>query len=559
MTKIKNRTLSLITAIIMVIGLVGVMPSVSAGAETSGDFEYDLLYDDYIEITGYTGNASQITIPSEINGISVVSIGYEAFYGCDSLVSVTIPSSISSVSFGAFSECSSLTIINVAEDSEYYSSVNGILYNKEQTELIQCPGAITSLTIPDGVTSIGQSSFSYSVNLTSVTIPDSVTSIGDWAFEGCEKLNSIEIPDSVISIGEYAFDETPLITNQTSDIKYVDKWVVQCDAPIETANIKEGTVGIADNTFSFCEYLKNVTIPYGITTIGINAFSYCSSLTSVTIPDSVIRIGDWAFGSCEKLNSIDIPDSVTSIGVYAFDETPLVNNQTSDMKYVGKWLVQCDGQNKTANIKEGTVGIADQTFSFCENLNSVTIPDGVTGIGVGTFAFCVSLKNISIPDSVTSIGESAFVGCYSLESIKIPNSVTSIGEGAFIECSGLKNITIPNSVTSIGNYAFGYIYDYETDGGVTLDGFKIYCYSNTAGEQYAIDNGFDYTLINGEQSIGDLSGDGKITTVDVGIINSFAKGTKDYTDEQLYLADANADGKITTVDVGLINKIAKGV
>ena len=207
--------------------------------------------------------------------------------------------------------------------------------------------------------------------------------------------------------------------------------------------------------FKGCTSLYAVTIPNGVTCINIETFTNCTSLTSITIPSSVTSIGGNAFEGCASLTSITIPNSVTSIG--------------------------------------------DSAFYGCSSLTSITIPNGVMEIGELTFRNCANLTSITISDGVTSIGYSAFEYCTSLKSITIPESVTSIGDCAFADCTSLTSITIPGSVTSIGDYALGFYIDYNTYNYAKYDNFKIYCYSGTAGEQYAKENGFDYELITAEK------------------------------------------------------------
>ncbi len=199
--------------------------------------------------------------------------------------------------------------------------------------------------------------------------------------------------------------------------------------------------------------VTSVNIPNGVTSILGGAFYDCTSLTSITIPDSVKSIGGGAFRNCTSLASITIPDSVTSIGSYAFSGTALIENQTG-VKYAGTWIVGCDTDVTSAEIKDGTRGIGGGAFKDCTNLASVTIPDSVTSIGSDAFRQCESLTNITIPDSVTMIGSQSFYGCLSLESITIPDGVTSIRSYTFHNCTSLASIIIPDSVTDIGSDAF---------------------------------------------------------------------------------------------------------
>lgn len=247
---------------------------------TSGDYEYALLDDGTVEITGYNGKAEKLTIPDTLAGKkvtsigdmafhwrssltsvtipdSVTSIGDGAFFACDSLTSITIPDSVAQIGENPFTSCSSLKIISVSPEHLYFAAIDGVLFQKADKILIAYPAGIKSTTysIPYGITTIGDSAFYKCSSLKSVTIPDTVTSIGNDAFCWCSSLTSIAIPDSVTSIEN-------------------------------------------------------------------SAFLSCYSLTSVTIPDSVTSIGDWAFSGCDSLTTVTIPDSVTSIGKYAFDNCP---------------------------------------------------------------------------------------------------------------------------------------------------------------------------------------------------------------------------------------------
>ncbi len=295
------------------------------------------------------GSLTSVTIPD-----SVTSIGAWAFRDCTSLTSVTIPNNVTSIGDFAFNDCTSLTGIWVDRDNNNYSSdASGVLFNKDMTTLVQCPGAFSgSYAIPDSVTSIGYHAFDSCKSLTSVTIPNSVTSIGGDAFWGCTSLTSVTIPDSVTSI--------------------------------------------SSDTFASCTSLTSVTIPSSVTSIGWSAFAYCTSLTSVTIPDSVTSIGREAFYKCESLTSVTIPDSVTLIDNGAFQGCTSLTSVT---------------------IPDSVTSIGYNAFGSCESLTSVTIPNSVTSIGDSVFSNCKSLTSVAIPDSVTSIFSCAFDDCTSLTDV----------------------------------------------------------------------------------------------------------------------------------------------
>ena len=405
-------------------------------------------------VFSYCTSLTSVTIPD-----SVTSIGDRVFSYCTSLTSVTIPDSVTSIGDRVFSYCTSLTGIWVAEGNSHYSSdASGVLFNKDKTTLVQCPGAFAAYTIPDSVTSIGRYAFYGCTSLTSVTIPGSVTSIGVYAFDSCASLISVTIPDGVTSIGDSAFDYCTSLTSVTipgSVTSIGDSVFYHCTS-LASVTIPDSVTSIGRYAFAYCKSLTSVAIPDGVTSIGEKAFSQCTSLTSVAIPDSVTSIGERAFYECTSLTSVTIPDSVTSIGDYAFSGCTSLTSVTipDSVTSIGEGTFEDCTSLTSVTIPDSETSIGDYAFSYCTSLTSVTIPDGVTSIGCAAFRFCTSLISMTIPDSVTSIVDGFFLGCKSLTSVTIPNSVTSIGNGAFQLCTSLTSVTIPNSVTSIGESAF---------------------------------------------------------------------------------------------------------
>ena len=487
------------------------------------DFEYEGLYynilseeDKTVEVTyqkcligptySYCNPAAigNVEIPSKVlfksKTYHVIAIGIYAFrndegYG-NRLTSVTIPNSVTSIDHMAFKGCSDLIDIHVDSDNQYYSSIDGILFNKDVTILIKCPEKKELVVIPNSVTSIGYMAFYYCRGLTSLTIGNSVTSIGDEAFYGCNRLTSLTIGNSA-SIGREAFcgcsrlasvtiGNSETIGNSMASIGYMA--FCGCTG-LTSVTIGNSVTSIGNYAFSGCTGLTSVTIGNsasignraffgcrGLTSvtignsetignftasIGDEAFCDCKSLTSVTIGNSVTSIGDRAFSGCSGLTSLTIGNSVTSIGDYAFyycrGLTSLtIGNSTS----IGNYAF-C-GCSRLASVTIGnseTIGnsmasIGREAFSGCESLTSVTIPNSVTSIGREAFSGCKSLTSVTIPNSVTSIGDWAFSGCSGLTSLTIGNSVTSIGNYAFSNCHRLTSLTIPSSVIAIGSFAF---------------------------------------------------------------------------------------------------------
>ena len=494
---------------------------------------------------------TSITIPD-----SVTSIEYDAFYGCSSLTSITIPENVTSIGFRAFNGCSSLTSITIpenvtsigynaflycifakenfinnsvldAEENNYWGAtivdteIDGLIIRNDT--VIDCRKHVTSVIIPEGVTSIGDDAFYYCSSLTSVTIPNSVKSIGSWAFEYCSSLTSITIPESVTSIGDYAFDDCifvkeNFVNNSVLDAEENNYWgasigdteidgllirndtVIDCRRYVTSAIIPEGVTSIGDRAFYECSSLTSITIPNSVTSIGGSAFSWCSSLTSVAIPNSVTSIGGSAFSHCSSLTSITIPNSVTSIGNDAFYgcsslvqtnytgdiaswcNIKLGNRYANPISYSHNFYIN-DVEIKDLVIPNSVDSIHNYAFVRCSSLTSVTIPNSVTSIGDYAFSYCSSLTSVTIPNSVTSIGNYAFYGCSSLtapvynahcfaymptsysSAYTIPEGIKQIAGAAFYGCSSLTSVTIPNSVTSIGDYAF---YDCSSLTSVTI-------------------------------------------------------------------------------------------
>ena len=243
-----------------------------AVAEDERDYQYALLDDGTVEITGYNGKAEKLTIPNMLNGKKVTSIDNRAFYLCNSLISIIIPDSVAKISVNPFAYCSTLKSIFVSSEHPYFFAIDGVLFRKADSCLISYPKGreYTTYNIPQGITAIESSAFYDCKFLTRVTIPDSVEQIGTNPFTVCSALKSISVSP-----------EHPYFATIDGVLfRKADKALISYPA------------GISSSTY---------TIPQGITAIGDSAFYYCASLTSVSIPNSVTSIGDYAFGDCSNL------------------------------------------------------------------------------------------------------------------------------------------------------------------------------------------------------------------------------------------------------------------
>ena len=358
---------------------------------------------------GNCSNLKSITIPNSVTSIGddafekctnlkslTISRNYDknVFNDCINISSITLSSDLTYISSEFYRYFSNLTNINVDTNNQYYTSENGVLYNKDKTQILCCPRktALTNITIPSSVTRINDYAFYYCKNLTNIIIPNSVTSIGNSAFTGCSGLKEITIPSNVSNIG--------------------------------------------NSSFSGCSNLTSINIPAGVTKIGSNTFYKCTSLTDISIPNSVTSIGDYAFQSCKSLKNITIPNSVTSIGYYAFDSC---SNLTS---------IDVDSGNTNYSSSNGILYNKNKTQLICcpngIKLTSFIIPNSVTNIEKSAFNGCSNLTSISIPLSVTSIGDYAFIDCNNLT---ITSHKDSVADKYAIK-NKIKHISLPHDYSS---------------------------------------------------------------------------------------------------------------
>ena len=213
------------------------------------------------------------------------------------MTSITIPNSITSINEGVFIDCSALTSATIPNS---VLSIGSYSFGG-------CSG-LTSVTIPNNVTSIGNNAFEYCSGLTSVTIPNSLTSIGDYAFRNCSGLTSFTIPNSLTSIGDGAFNDCSGLESITipDNVSSIGSGAFAGCTSLSTLSIGSGITTISGSAFRGCTGLSSLTIPNNVTTIGFEAFRNCSTLTSVSIPSSVTTIGDAAFRNCDALTTVKV-------------------------------------------------------------------------------------------------------------------------------------------------------------------------------------------------------------------------------------------------------------
>ncbi len=317
--KLVKKILSMVSALLCTVGFVSIpFPAVNAAENVYGEFTYT-LYDsnndgknDSIEITDCDESVTRADIPDQIGGMPVTRIKDGVFVFCSELTEITIPGSIIFIDDAAFNICISLENINVSKNSNNFCSLDGVLFNKNKTNLIKYPSAkkAEKYIINNGVTKISENAFEDCCNLVELTIPESVKNMGEYVISGSEKLENINVSENnayFCSIDGVLFDK-----NCTMLIKYpIGKTQTEY-------SVKESVIKIGDGAFAGCYILESVALPDNLKNIGGFGFNNCRGLKTIKLPDKLTSLGKYAFFNCISLTEIAIPEGVANIGENTF-------------------------------------------------------------------------------------------------------------------------------------------------------------------------------------------------------------------------------------------------
>ena len=460
---------------------------------------------------------TEIVVPD-----SVETIGDKAFYDCSGLTSLRLSQGLKTLGANVFLSCDSLTEIEIpagVESVGNYIASNTLrlrcavgssaakALSKAQNDfwvedfrlryafdsdgsaasltLKKYAGDAASVTIPDGVTIVGDSAFNGNTSLTAVVLPDSVVTIGTNAFRSCTGLTAVTLSQNLNEIKTYAFGgctgltyiDIPAGLQKSQYIMGTSDERVQLRCAIGSDAAK----ALSEGGDSFCaddyqlrysfdsdgqvtgltvrKYLGSaavVTLPEGTTEIGSEVFENHTEITEVVLPETLVTIGSYAFDGCTGLMRIVLPETLKTISFHAFvncaalTEIVLPDGLTS----LGSHAFYGCKKLTEMRVPDGILTLEVATFEYCANLTKVVLPSKLEKIANYAFDNCKALKEIQIPETVTEIGSGAFQYCAGLTELTLPEGLQTIGESAFVGCSGLTRLAIPDGVQSVGINAF---------------------------------------------------------------------------------------------------------
>lgn len=455
---VKNMTEVLIFAVLLTVmtGFIG-MDTVEAYSDT------DVYYTDGITgggiyfdktsgtVTDCDESVTNAVIPDTIDNVQVTVLGATAFENCQKLKTVDISGGVKQLGHRTFKGCTSLETINIDSDNAYFSSIDGVLFDKNNTYIYKYPQNKlgTEYSMPSGTKSSIQGAFSGSNYLQKVVLNEGFETVSIDCFKNCSKLREVSLPAGLVRINEYAFAGCSSLTN---------------------VDLPDTVTGISNYLFKDCTSLQTITVGKNIASIANTAFMGCDSLKYINVDENNARYTSengvlynkdktelLRYPSGKTESGFVIPDSVTAIGINAF-------SRSQNLRLI--------------DIPGSVTEIKSSAFLDCDLLNNVVIPGNVKQIGAYAFSGCDSLTDLTISTGVERIEDGAFEYEPQLQEVILPQGITSIGDRAFSGCGKLKKLVIPSSVTTIGSDILA-----------GSQGAVIYCESGSTAESYATENG----------------------------------------------------------------------
>lgn len=497
--------------------LSALQPISSRAAETVPEGLKYSVANNAVTVTDYTGTATALQIPSEIQGYPVTAIGHTAFSYCQSLRSVTVPDSVTAMGENVFYNCealisirflgrkftqqladpqsippyyeehlhgggwytcaecnpmprSALSYINPTveilipaqdatwdDDTQTLDALNWVRYTPEDQSVAGSEKGIVYETISGEIVITDYTGTAAELEIPPQIAGYPVVTVADGAFSNCITLTAVTVPDSVTAIGDSAFANCEALKSITLGANVAaigQKAFYQC-ASLSAITIPDSVSAIGSYAFYGCRALTTADMGSGITAVSDYTFANCPELTGVILPDGVTAIGDYGFYDCRKLTGFAIPDQVVTIGDNAFTCCLALTEITlpDSVTAIGDYAFNSCNITRLV-IGDGLVTIPEYAFGSCYYLTDVILGDHVATIDKYAFRNCHSLKHITFGSSITTIGTGAFYECTGLTELTVPDSVQSIGASAFRDCTGLQAVRLGDGVTAIGDYAF---------------------------------------------------------------------------------------------------------
>lgn len=479
--KKRKSILSLILAVLMVIGAVTVLPfSVSAAGngpviEEDG---YRAVYytDGTAMLIEAKADSEHITVPSKIGDYTITEIA-GAYQNNSKIKTVTIPDTVTGILGRSFENCKNLESVTMTDN---VTLIRGSVFKN-------C-AKLKSIDLSDNLTEIDGDAFGECHGLTEITIPESVTLIGSEAFAYCKNLATINVnknPDLIIAGN--AFIGTKWYNSQPNGVVYLDRFALSYKGGMGSGlkiDFKDGTTAVCDNMFYNSEFddenysLEAVTFPDTLTYIGENAFKKCVNLQNVTLPESLTHIGNSAFEGCTAIKSVTIPAGVKDLR-HSFSRSGLESvtlKGNPDMWYYA--FYECENL-KEVILSENIENIHNYAFYGCKALETITLPESVQCIDGGAFQNCENLKEINHSGKIYKVCSYSFDNtawekaqpegfvCFgdvilyyngkddkTMEELIIKDGIKGVADGAFADYKNLKKVVFPEGIKAIGAYSF---------------------------------------------------------------------------------------------------------